>query len=449
MNQRVLLVRYGEIGLKGRNRPRFEQALVRQVRRALASWPGVAVYRTPGRVWVEPPAGVDPEPLLEALKRVFGVVAVSPAERVSLDLEAIGEAALRVLEDALADSSQANALPGSRSGAGAAGGPTRDDASAPASVAATSGGAATDPATAGGPGATRTPITFKVEARRSNKRFPLTSIEINRQLGSRLLAAHPELKVDVQRPHITVHVEIRHDGAYVYARSVPGPGGLPVGVTGRACALLSGGIDSPVAVWMAMKRGLSVIPVHFHSPPFTSERAREKVVDVTRVLARWGGPLPLWVVHFTEVQRAIQLECPPELTITLMRRMMFRLAERIAARERALALVTGESLGQVASQTMESIRTIGAVTTLPVLRPLIGMDKAEIVDRARAIGTYEISILPYEDCCTLFVPAHPATRPRPEQAEAAEAVRDWEPLLAEALERSSRLVVEPAPGPVA
>ncbi|QIA27194.1 tRNA 4-thiouridine(8) synthase ThiI [Thermaerobacter sp. PB12/4term] len=400
----VLLVRYGEIGLKGKNRPQFEQALVRQIRRALAAWPGVAVYRTPGRVWVEPPPGTDPEPLLESLQRVFGIVAVAPAERVDLHLEAIAAAAARVLEAALA------------AGAGAA-----------------------------GVGTGGTP-TFKVEARRSNKRFPLTSLDLNRELGSRLLAARPELKVDVQRPQITVHVEVRHDGAYVYARSVPGPGGLPVGVTGRACALLSGGIDSPVAVWMAMKRGLVPICVHFHSPPFTSERAREKVVDLARVLARWGGPLPLWVVHFTEVQRAIQLDCPPELTITLMRRMMFRLAERIAARERALALVTGESLGQVASQTLESIRTISAVTTLPVLRPLIGMDKAEIVERARAIGTYDISVLPYEDCCTLFVPAHPATRPRPEQAEQAEAVRDWEPLLAEALERSERLVVEPAQG---
>ncbi|GAB6876121.1 tRNA uracil 4-sulfurtransferase ThiI [Thermaerobacter litoralis] len=400
----VLLVRYGEIGLKGRNRPQFEQALLRQIRRALGAWPGTAVYRTPGRVWVEPPAGTDPEPLLEALQRVFGIVAVSPAERVDLDLEAIAAGARRVLEAALED------RPG---GGGPAGGP----------------------------------VTFKVEARRSNKRFPLTSLDLNRELGARLLAAHPELKVDVQRPQVTVHVEVRHDGAYVYARSVPGPGGLPVGVTGRACVLLSGGIDSPVAVWMAMKRGLRPICVHFHSPPFTSERAREKVVDLTRVLARWGGPLALWVVHFTEVQRAIQLDCPPELTITLMRRMMFRLAERIAARERALALVTGESLGQVASQTLESIRTISAVTTLPVLRPLIGLDKTEIVERARAIGTYDISVLPYEDCCTLFVPAHPATRPRPEQAEAAEAVRDWEPLLADALERSERLVVEPAAAP--
>lgn len=447
MNQRVLLVRYGEIGLKGRNRPRFEQALVRQIRRALAPWPGVSVYRTPGRVWVEPPADLDPEPLLEALQRVFGVVAVSPAERAPLDLEAIGDAARRVLEDALADATRAGAPLGPAGAPGRAAGGREGGAAAP-STTMTAGGAPA-PATGEGPAAAHAPVTFKVEARRSNKRFPLTSIEINRELGSRLLAAHPELRVDVQRPQITVHVEVRHDGAYVYARSVPGPGGLPVGVTGRACALLSGGIDSPVAVWMAMKRGLSVIPVHFHSPPFTSERAREKVVDVTRVLARWGGPLPLWVVHFTEVQRAIQLECPPELTITLMRRMMFRIAERIAARERALALVTGESLGQVASQTLESIRTIAAVTTLPVLRPLIGMDKAEIVDRARAIGTYEISILPYEDCCTLFVPAHPATRPRPEQAEAAEAVRDWEPLLAEALERSERLVVEPAAGALA
>ena len=398
MRERVLLVRYGEIGLKGRNRPQFEQALVRQIRRALREWPGAAVYRTPGRVWVEPPAGTDPEPLLEALQRVFGIVAVAPADRVPLDLDAIAAAAGRVLEEALAS--------------------------------------------AGGPPAEA--VTFKVEARRSNKRFPLTSLDLNRELGSRLLASRPGLKVDVHRPRITVNVEVRHDGAYVYAHSVPGPGGLPVGVTGRACALLSGGIDSPVAVWMAMKRGLTVIPVHFHSPPFTSERAKEKVVDLVRVLARWGGPLRLWVVHFTEIQRAIQLECPPELTITLMRRMMFRLAERIATRERALALVTGESLGQVASQTLESIRTISAVTQMPVLRPLIGMDKTEIIERARAIGTYDISVLPYEDCCTLFVPAHPATRPRPEQAEAAEAVRSWDELLEDALERSQVLEVEAA-----
>ncbi|HEY8416208.1 MAG TPA: tRNA uracil 4-sulfurtransferase ThiI, partial [Thermaerobacter sp.] len=370
MRERVILVRYGEIGLKGRNRPQFEKALVRQIRRALAGRPGVEVYRTPGRVWVEP--GDDVDGALEALQRVFGVVAASPADRVPLDLDAITGAAVTVLGEALA----------------------------------------------GEKGTGEGPVTFKVEARRSNKAFPLTSLELNQELGRRLLAANPAVRVDVRRPRITVGVEIRHDAAYVYARSVPGPGGLPVGVTGRACALLSGGIDSPVAVWMAMKRGLTVIPVHFHNPPFTSERSKEKVMDLVRILARWGGPLRLWVVYFTEVQRAIQLDCPPQLTITLMRRMMFRLAERIAAREGALALVTGESLGQVASQTLESIHTISRVTTLPVLRPLIGMDKAEIIDRAKAIGTYDVSILPYEDCCTLFVPSQPATRPRPEQAEA-------------------------------
>lgn len=398
--RRLLLLRYGEIGLKGKNRPAFERQLRRRVEEALerAGFTGLEVSWRNGRLLVAPPPAEAERTAVErALSRVFGVVSLSPVWGVPPEPETIQAAALAALEEALA-------------------------------AAASSG---------------RPARTFKVEARRVDKRFPLGSLEMNARLGGFLHAAHPELGVDVHRPDVRVQVEVRDREAYAFALTVPGPGGLPLGSSGRAMLLLSGGIDSPVAGWMAMRRGIEIEPVHFESFPYTSERAQEKVLELARILAGWSGGLTVHLVHFTEIQTAIYREAPAELGVILMRRAMFRLAEALARRRGALATVTGENVGQVASQTLESLAVINRVTTLPVLRPLITMDKSAIVEEARRIGTYETSILPYADCCTLFVPAHPATRPRAEEVEEAEARIDWERLLPEALEGSRTLSVRP------
>ncbi|WP_027364951.1 tRNA uracil 4-sulfurtransferase ThiI [Desulfotruncus alcoholivorax] len=388
------LIRYGEIGLKGKNRPQFERRLMENMRRALGKTGPARVERVYGRLVVESEA--EPALVLDRLSKVFGIVGVSPALRLPLDMQAVSGGALQTLKDAAA----LVQLP---------------------------------------PG---TPLTFKVEARRSNKMFPLTSPEINGQIGGYLLENFPGLQVDVHKPIIKVNVEIREKNAFVYAADIPGAGGLPVGASGKALLLLSGGIDSPVAGWMAMKRGIEIEAVHFYSFPFTGEKSLEKVRDLCRILADYTSRVKLHVVHFTEIQKEIQKNCPEELRVTLMRRMMFRLAERIAGQQGALALVTGESVGQVASQTLESMRVINYVINIPVLRPLVGMDKAEIISRAQAIGTFATSVLPYEDCCTLFLPKHPATRPRPEQARQAEEALEVEELLAGALDRTAVEIIK-------
>lgn len=382
------LIRYGEIGLKGKNRPQFERRLMENMRRALSKTGSSRVERVYGRLVVESDA--EPAQVLDRLSKVFGIVGVSPALRLPLDMQAVSDGALQTLKDAAA----LVQLP---------------------------------------PGA---PLTFKVEARRSNKMFPLTSPEINGQIGGYLLENCPGLQVDVHKPIIKVNVEIREKNAFVYAADVPGVGGLPVGAGGKALLLLSGGIDSPVAGWMAMKRGIEIEAIHFYSFPFTGEKSLEKVRDLCRILANYTARIKLHVVHFTDIQKEIQKSCPEELRVTLMRRMMFRLSGRIAGRQGALALVTGESVGQVASQTLESMQVINHVINIPVLRPLVGMDKVEIITRAQAIGTFATSVLPYEDCCTLFLPKHPATRPRLEQAEQAEEALEMEVLLAGALDRT-------------
>lgn len=401
-----ILVRYGEIALKGKNRPEFEGQLQRQVRRALADAdvPVERVERTYGRIVVGIGAASSEafSRVVRALGRVFGVVSFSPAVRLPVDLddpvEAMAEAAWGLVQTELA----------------------------------------------------LKPRSFKVDARRSYKKFPLNSLEINQELGAAMLRRGIGLSVDVHNPDLTVAVEVRQEGVYISTREFPGPGGLPYGVTGRAILLLSGGIDSPVAAWMSMRRGVEVVGLHFHSYPFTSEEARRKAEDLGRVLARWGGgKFKLRVCHFTEVQKAIQRHVQEELRITIMRRMMFRIAEKIAAQEDALALITGENVAQVASQTLESLGVIEAVTRLPVLRPLAMFDKMETIAKAKEIGTYEISIRPYEDCCTIFTPVHPKTRPRLVDAEAAEAAMaaevDIEMLLAEAVERTASTDLEPVP----
>lgn len=391
MEQR-LLVRYGEIGLKGRNRHLFEDILAGNIRAALAPSVPARVQREYGRIFVD----VDAAHAAEAMRRlqsVFGIVAVNPAVRTDLSLEAIQEAAVQLVRQ-----------PG-------------------------------DP-----------PRSFKVSARRAFKQFPYTSQQINELVGAYVLRHVPNLSVRMTDPDVTVTVEVREKAAYVYVDQVDGPGGLPVGASSRALLLLSGGIDSPVAGWMAMKRGISVQALHFHSPPFTSERAKEKVVDLCRVLARWSPqPLPLHVVHFTEVQKEIHRKVPEELTMTVMRRFMIRIAARHAASVGALALVTGESVGQVASQTLESMAAINAVTTTPILRPLVAFDKHETIDLAQRIGTYDISIRPYEDCCTIFVPERPATKPALPAVEAAEQALDVDQLVERALDSIETISVEPEP----
>lgn len=385
----TLLLRYGEIALKGQNKGYFLDTLVRNVRRAVDPLGPAAVGAVFGRILVDVHAPVGLA--AERLRRVFGVVSLSPVETVPLDLNAITAAAVRQAGTAI----------------------------------------------------TRRPetATFKVDTRRADKTFPLSSMEVSSRVGDAVRAAFPHLRARMRQPDLVVRIEVR-DRAYVATDVLPGPGGLPTGTGGRALALVSGGIDSPVAAWLAARRGVLITPVHFHSFPFTSERSKEKVVDLCRVLASYTGRLPLWIIHFTEIQRAIQRTIPDALRVLVMRRMMMRVCAALAPREQALAVVTGESVGQVASQTLESIAVINEPIRLPILRPLIGADKTEIVARAEAIGTYAISIRPYDDCCSLFVPAHPRTQPTLAEVHAAEVGLDHDALVAEALGQSERLSID-------
>ncbi|HHW06251.1 MAG TPA: tRNA 4-thiouridine(8) synthase ThiI [Clostridia bacterium] len=377
--KQVLIVRIGEISLKGKNRYLFENRLLDNMKAALEGLPPRSIEKNYGRIYVE--LGHEAGEVIKRLTRVFGIHSVSPAQGVPLDMQAIKEEAVRQL-------------------------------------------------------APLEPTTFKVETSRAYKKFPKTSPEVSREVGGYVLSRLPGWKVDVHRPEVVLQVEIRQEGAFVYSQEFKGLGGLPVGTAGKALLLISGGIDSPVAGWLTMKRGVQPVGLHFHSFPFTSERAKDKVVDLCRLLASYGRGFKLYVNHFTEIQKAIRKSCPEEFYVTIMRRMMFRIAEKVALQEKALALVTGENLGQVASQTLESMMAINEVTKLPVLRPLITMDKAEIIALAEKIGTYEISILPYEDCCTLFLPKHPATKPKLEKVRAAEAVLDIPGLIEESLAKT-------------
>jgi len=377
----LYLVRYGEIGLKGKNRKFFENRLTANIKKALQTVARCKVYQTHSRNFVAVLDG-DPAEVLNRLTQVFGIVSISPVAIAALELEAIKTVALREF------------------------------------------------ATVARPG-----LRFKVETRRANKQFPLKSPEVSREVGAHLLAELADLVVDVRTPEAVLEVEIREHEAYLYTQTIPGLGGLPVGVAGKGLLLLSGGIDSPVAGWLALKRGVTLEAIHFHSHPFTSERAKEKVIDLCRELARFGGKIKLYLVHFTEIQTELRLKTPERLIITLMRRMMLRIAERLAEEQGALALITGDSLGQVASQTMESINVIERVTTMPVFRPLIALDKTEIVTIAKRIDTYPISVRPFEDCCTVFLPEFPATRPQLAEIEAAEAVLDVEALIANCLDK--------------
>ena len=387
--QRVILVRYAEIHLKGLNRPFFERLLVDRIKQALEPI-RVNVEREQGRIFVY---GVEEEQLkdsMERLKRVFGIHSISPACCVDKDWNTIRDAAIAETKELVQNGTQ---------------------------------------------------MTFKCFARRADKRFMMTSEQICRELGHELLEAYPNLSVDVHRPEMKVTVEIRQQSAFVYTKEILGAGGMPVGSNGKAMLLISGGIDSPVAGYMIAKRGVVLDAVHFYSYPYTSERARDKVVELAKLVSRYAGVINLYLVPFTDIQLTIYDKCPSTETTVLMRRLMMKIAERIAKDTGSLALITGESIGQVASQTIESLCVTDDAVSMPVFRPLIGFDKEEIIEKAQRIGTFETSILPYEDCCTVFVPKHPVTKPKVDKLRESEALVDFEPMIEDAIAKTEKLVV--------
>ena len=361
MEYKSFLVKYGEIGVKGKNRYKFEDALVRQLGFVLKKLDcEFNSVKEHGRIYVDMTGPYDYEDTVAALQRVFGVVSICPVIRLNDSAyETIAAESVRFLKEISAGTEQ----------------------------------------------------SFKVFTRRIDKSYPGTSEEISASLGGVILEACPNLHVDVRNPEIKFNVEIRNEGVLLYALSIPGPGGMPVGTAGKAMLLLSGGIDSPVAGYMIAKRGVYLEATYFHAPPYTSERAKQKVVDLARILARYAGPVRLHIVNFTDIQLYIYEKCPREELTIIMRRYMMRIAESIAKKNGAMALITGESIGQVASQTIPSLLSTNEVCTLPVFRPLIGFDKQEIIERAEKMDSYETSILPYEDCCTIFVAKHPVTNP--------------------------------------
>jgi thiamine biosynthesis protein ThiI len=394
----VTLIRYDEIGLKGRNRRFFEGRLRVNLAGALGL-PASAVRRERGRLFLEPPDERLPDEAdLAVLARTFGVRSFSPGYRVSADLGRITEAVVTLVSPALE----------------------------------------------------RGATSFAVDSRRSEKAFPLTSLELNRVLGRAVQDRHPKLAVDLERPDFTLHVEVRRTGAYVYDAVHPGPGGLPVGTSGRGLLLLSGGIDSPVAGWMALKRGIAIDAVHFHTAPYTSSQARDKAVAIARELASWRGqPTRIYLVSITAAQQAIARSVPEKLWTVVLRRTMVRFAAGMGAQQRASVLITGDSLGQVASQTLENMAAVDQAAPLPILRPLVGFDKAEIVSQARRIGTFELSIQPFDDCCTLFSPRRPETRARLGEILNAERGLHLDTLLGQALESAEFVVLDPRPPRVA
>ena len=388
MNEMILL-KLGEMVLKGLNRRSFEDKLQANIYRRLNHMGQFRVYTRQSTTYVEPMNGdCDMDVAWDALTKVFGVVGLSRARACEKDKDAILSATQEYLGERLS--------------------------------------------------AAR---SFKVETKRADKTFPMTSIQLSQYVGGELDELYPDLKVDVHHPELTVHVEIRDYAAFVHADPEPGAGGLPVGINGRAVSLLSGGIDSPVASWMIAKRGVALEMVHFFSYPYTSNEAKEKVIDLARLLAPWCGRLTVHVVPFTAIQEELRRSVPQELFTLVMRRFMMRISQRVAQRCGAKALVTGECLGQVASQTMEAMTVTGAVADLPVLRPVVGMDKEDIVKISRKIGTYDTSILPYEDCCTVFTPRHPRLRPTLEELEAAEQGLDIEAMVQAAVDGIERIQI--------
>ena len=389
MNE-IILLKLGELVLKGGNRHTFEEKMMSNARRRLKPYGKFKIHTRQSTTYIEPQEDTcDMDGAYEEMKMLFGAVGLSRARACEKDKDAMLECAKEYLGERL-----------------------------------------------------ESVKSFKVESKRADKSFPMTSIQLSQYVGGELHEAYPHLEADMHNPELTVTLEVRDYAAYVHADPEPGAGGLPVGINGRAVSLLSGGIDSPVASWMMAKRGLALEMVHFFSYPYTSPEAKEKVLDLARLLAPWIGRHFVHVVPFTHIQEEIRKHCPDELFTVIMRRFMMRIAQKVAERVDAKALITGESLGQVASQTMDAMNCTGAVCSMPVFRPLIGMDKEEIIRIARKINTLETSILPYEDCCTVFTPRHPRTRPRLDEVEKAEEALDIDALVAEAVEGIERISIE-------
>ena len=390
MNE-IILCKLGEVVLKGLNRRSFEMKLMSNIRRRTARFGKFRIYSKQSTIYVEPAEETcNLSGAYAACKQVFGIIAIARAVPCPKEKEAILATAKTYLGEAL--------------------------------TAARS---------------------FKVESKRADKSFPMSSIQLSQWVGGELHEAYPHLKVDVHHPELTVYVEVREDAAYVHAPAEPAAGGLPIGMGGRAVSLLSGGLDSPVSSYMIARRGVELEMVHFVSPPYTSQQALDKVLELARLLTVYCGRMIVHIIPFTEIQEEIRRQCPEEYFTLIMRRFMMRLAEAVARKSHASALVTGESLGQVASQTIKALGVTEDVTKMPVLRPLIGTDKVEIIRMAREIGTYETSILPYEDCCTVFTPRHPATRPVLEDVVQAESILDIDGLVAKALEGETWVRVKP------
>lgn len=381
MNE-MILCKLGEVVLKGLNRRSFEDKLISNLRRRTAKCGNYRIYSKQSTIYVEPvDDSCDLAAAFAACRQVFGVITVSRALPCEKNVQAIIETAKTYLRDELS-----------------------------------------------------TAKSFKVESKRADKTFPLTSIQLSQQVGGALHQAFPNLEVNVHDPELTVFLEIRDDAAFVHGPAISGAGGLPLGMGGTAVTLLSGGIDSPVSSWMMAKRGVTLEPVHFFSPPYTSEAAKEKVIELAQKLTPWCGRMRLQIVPFTEIQEEIRRKCPEDHFTLIMRRFMMRIAQRCADEAHAKAIVTGECLGQVASQTMEALRCTEDAAELPVLRPLIGMDKEEIVRISRKIGTFDTSILPYEDCCTVFTPRHPKTKPHLDEVREIEAALDIDALCQRAMD---------------
>lgn len=377
-----LLIKYAsEITLKGLNKRVFEDILIKNIRLKIDS--DKKIIKDSGRLFIEEYSEND----IEKITKIFGVLSVSEAEVVEKDIDKICEAAIAQLKD-------------------------------------------------------QSFRTFKVETKRGDKRFPLNSLDISRKVGGVILQAMPAVSVDVHNPELVLNVEIRVDNAFIFSKEYKGPAGMPYKSAGKGVLLLSGGIDSPVAGYMMAKRGLEQIAVYYHSHPYTSEKAKDKVIELARILSGYTGSMKLYVVSFTKIQMDIIEKCQEDELTIIMRRFMTKIGEEIAKRENALAIVTGESLGQVASQTLQSMYVTEAGIEMPVFRPLVGMDKVDIMDMARKIGTYETSILPYEDCCTIFVPKHPKTKPRLSDIERSETLLNKEELIANAIEEAEIIIVK-------
>lgn len=387
MRFHTFLLKYGEIGIKGKNRYLFEDALVRQVRRVLEPVDGeFQVYKSQARIYVDCEGDYDYEDAVEHLKRVFGLVGICPVVRLEdQGFDQLKKDVVAYMDEMYPDKK----------------------------------------------------FTFKVESRRAKKSYPMNSMEISRDLGEAILEAFPEIRVDVHHPDVQVNIEVRNQ-IYVYSQIIPGAGGMPVGTNGKAMLLLSGGIDSPVAGYMISKRGVGLEATYFHAPPYTSERAKQKVVDLAKIVSRYAGPIRLHVVNFTDIQLYIYDQCPHDELTIIMRRYMMRIAEHFARKDGCLGLITGESIGQVASQTMQSLAATNDVCTLPVYRPVIGYDKQEIVNISEKIGTFETSIQPFEDCCTIFVAKHPVTKPN------LDVIRRSEEKLAEKIDELVKEAIDSA-----